>query len=207
MKVNCTYTKLVNIEELVRHPKNPNTHSEKQINLLAKILLKTGFRSPIVVSERSGFIVKGHGRLESAIRAGFNTVPIDVQTYENEAEEYADMIADNRIAELSEMDSVALKDLIEELDTGEFDLDMTGFSSEDLDLLMSQFHQEEDFSDKNKEIDVDGMDEKIELVFKLDLEDYTKINQKLLEINEDRNKALLEIVESAEKVEIINQDV
>jgi len=142
MKINCAYKKLVKIEDLVKHPRNPNTHSPKQIELLAKILKSTGFRSPIVVSERSGFIVKGHGRLESAIKAGFDSVPVDVQNYESEAEEWSDMIADNRIAELSELDSTTLKDLLEELDTGENDLDLTGFETADLENLMSQFHVE-----------------------------------------------------------------
>jgi len=143
MKINCAYKKLVKVADLVKHPRNPNTHSPKQIELLAKILKSTGFRSPIVVSERSGFIVKGHGRLESAIKAGFDSVPVDVQNYESEAEEWSDMIADNRIAELSELDSTTLKDLLEELDTGENDLDLTGFDSAELERLMSQFHQYE----------------------------------------------------------------
>jgi len=146
MKINCAYKKLVKVEELIKHPKNPNTHSPKQIELLAKILKATGFRSPIVVSERSGFIVKGHGRLESAIKAGFDSVPVDVQSYENEAEEWADMIADNRIAELSEMDSATLKDLLQELDTGQNDLELTGFTSSEIENMMLEY-----FPDENKD--------------------------------------------------------
>jgi ParB-like chromosome segregation protein Spo0J len=159
MKINCAYKKLVKVEELVKHPRNPNTHTPKQIELLAKILQATGFRSPIVISERSGFIVKGHGRLESAIQAGFETVPVDVQSYESEAEEYADMIADNRIAELSDMDSVALKDLIEELDTGSFDLDLTGYDETSLSMLMSQFNVENENSE-SEEVTLDDLETK-----------------------------------------------
>ena len=132
------------VEDLIPHPRNPNRHSEKQIALLAKILKASGFRSPIVISKRSGFIIKGHGRLESAKLAGFPQVPVDEQDYKTEAEEYADMIADNRIAELSELDNQTLKDLIEELDDGATDLDITGFTQEDLEKLMTQIQPETD---------------------------------------------------------------
>lgn len=194
MKINCAYKKLVKVADLVKHPRNPNTHSPKQIELLAKILKSTGFRSPIVVSERSGFIVKGHGRLESAIKAGFDSVPVDVQNYESEAEEWSDMIADNRIAELSELDSATLKDLIEELDTGENDLDLTGFEAPNLENLMSQFFQGEE---KTKEINDKTNQEQQEtgfLTFELQKKDLVRVNEKLLEINQDKSKALIQIL-------------
>ena len=140
--IKCSHTRVIPIEELVPNPRNPNTHPKSQIKLLAKILKTQGFRQAIVVSKRSGFIVKGHGRLESAKLAGLQQVPIDEQDYTTEAEEWADMIADNRIAELAETDNAILKDLIEELDTGENDLDLTGYDAEELDNLMSQFHQD-----------------------------------------------------------------
>ena len=138
------------VEDLVPHPKNPNRHSEKQIALLAKILRASGFRSPIVISKRSGFIIKGHGRLESAKLAGFPQVPVDEQDYKTEAEEYADMIADTRIAELSELDNQSIKDLIEELDDGTNDLDLTGYDANELENLMSQFHVP-DFAEGSEE--------------------------------------------------------
>lgn len=194
MKINCAYKKLVKVADLVKHPRNPNTHSPKQIELLAKILKSTGFRSPIVVSERSGFIIKGHGRLESAIKAGFDSVPVDVQNYESEAEEWSDMIADNRIAELSELDSATLKDLIEELDTGENDLDLTGFEAPNLENLMSQFFQGEE---KTKEINDKTNQEQQEtgfLTFELQKKDLVRVNEKLLEINQDKSKALIQIL-------------
>ena len=148
---NHTNAPLVNISEIIPNPRNPNTHDEKQIKLLAKIIRFQGWRLPIVVSNLSGFIVRGHGRIETAKHLGLQKVPVSYQDYENEAQEWADLIADNRIAELAEMDRSSLKDLIEELDTGDLDLDVTGFSTESLERLMSEFHPEEeekDLSDK-----------------------------------------------------------
>jgi len=77
--------------------------------MLAKIMEFQGWRLPIVVSKSSGFIVRGHGRLLAAQRLGLKKVPIDEQDYENEAQEWADLIADNRIAELAETDRATLK--------------------------------------------------------------------------------------------------
>ena len=106
---------MVDIEKLVGNPRNPNKHPQNQIELLAKIIKAQGWRNPIVVSKRSGFVVKGHGRLAAARLLGLELVPVDYQEYENEACEYADMVADNRIAELAELDEDALKGILEEL--------------------------------------------------------------------------------------------
>jgi len=57
---------MVDIEKLVGNPSNPNKHPQKQIELPDKIIKAQGWRNPIVVSKRSGFVVKGHGRLAAA---------------------------------------------------------------------------------------------------------------------------------------------
>lgn len=57
---------MVDIEKLVGNPRNPNKHPQNQIELLAKIIKAQGWRNPTVVSKRSGFVVKGHGRLAAA---------------------------------------------------------------------------------------------------------------------------------------------
>ena len=152
MKHRCNYTRLEPIEKVIPNPRNPNTHPEGQIELLAKIIDFQGWRSPIVVSKSSGFIVRGHGRLLAAQRLGLKKVPIDVQTYDSEAQEWADLVADNRIAELADMDRATLKDLIEELDTGDLDLDLTGFDQDSLEDLMSEFFVPEEGNTDEDEI-------------------------------------------------------
>ena len=102
--VFCAHDAIVAIEKLIPNPKNPNTHPDAQIQALGRIIRLTGWRAPITVSKRSGFIVKGHGRLAAAKLEGLTEVPVDYQNYTNEAEEYADLVADNRIAELAEID-------------------------------------------------------------------------------------------------------
>lgn len=68
MKIKCTYSELIDLTELVPHPRNTNKHPEKQIEVLAKLIKNRGMRHPIIVSKRSGFIVAGHGRVDKNVR-------------------------------------------------------------------------------------------------------------------------------------------
>lgn len=146
--VYCSHDAVVDTIKMVPNPANPNKHPDDQIKLLAKIIKASGWRQPITVSKRSGFIVKGHGRLMAAQLAGFKQVPVDYQEYASEAEEYADLIADNRIAELAEIDQKMLADIFAEIDTGEIDLDQTGYTDKEVENLVTSLsealHQELD---------------------------------------------------------------
>lgn len=142
-KIHCKYDKLVSIEKLVPNPKNPNTHPEKQIVLLSKVINNTGWRSPIVVSKRSGFIVRGHGRLEAAYVLECTEVPVDFQSYKNDAEEWADMIADNKLTELAEMDKELEIKLLKEIEALDYDMDMTGLDAADLEKMMDEKESQE----------------------------------------------------------------
>lgn len=137
--VYCAFDEIVDIAQLVPNPRNPNTHNKKQIELLAKIIKNQGWRAPITVSTRSGFIVRGHGRLMAAQLLGVSQVPVDRQEYANEAAEWADLVADNRIAELSDMNPPMLMDLLHEIDSAVIDMDLTGFDSAAMENLIVKF--------------------------------------------------------------------
>ena len=128
----CSFDELVDITQMIENPRNPNKHPDKQIALLAKIIKNQGWRMPITVSKRSGFIVKGHGRLAAAKLLQVENVPVDFQDYASEAEEYADLIADNRIAELAEPDTEMIADILSDTMFEDFDMDLTGFDAEEL---------------------------------------------------------------------------
>src|SRR6516165_12364723 len=93
--IHCAHTKTVRPDKLKPHPRNPNKHSDQQIASLAHIIEHVGWRAPIVISKRSGFVIKGHARLSAALMLEAMTVPVDMQDYQTEAEEWADLIADN----------------------------------------------------------------------------------------------------------------
>lgn len=133
VSVYCRYDALEKTAALKPNPKNPNVHPEKQIKLLSKIISEQGFRVPITVSKRSGFIVRGHGRLLAAQGLGLAEVPVEYQDYGSDAEEYADLIADNKLAELSEIDKAVLDSLIVDLSEVGFDIELAAVDVHEFD--------------------------------------------------------------------------
>ena len=130
---HCADTKMVSINNLKPNPKNRNIHSPEQIERLSKILKYQGWRYPIKVSNRSGFITSGHGRLEAARLLGLVEVPVSFQDYESEEQEYADIVADNAIASWSELDFSGINTDIGDL--GPFDIDLLGIKNFKIDIL------------------------------------------------------------------------
>lgn len=140
--VYCSHDELVDIVKIVGNPRNPNKHDDNQIELLARIIKEQGWRKPITVSNRSGFVVSGHGRLAAAIKLKATVVPVDYQDYATEADEWADLIADNRIAEFSTIDEDMLSDLLAEINDTDFDMLLTGYEQEEIDALLDFDHEE-----------------------------------------------------------------
>lgn len=148
MRVHCSNDGIVPIEELKPHPRNRNKHGADQIDRLAKILEYQGFRYPVKVSKRSGFVTSGHGRIEAAKKNGWTSVPVSLQDYDDEAQEYADLIADNSIASWSELDLAGIN--LDITDIGPFDIDMLGLKDFRVEALEKIGAQELDQSSFTK---------------------------------------------------------
>lgn len=131
--VYCAFDEIVELADLKPNPKNPNQHPENQIELLAKIIETQGWRAPVKVSTRSGYIVSGHGRFLAAQMIGC-PAPVDFQDYATEADEMSDLLADNRIAELAEMDNAMLAEIFSEIDG---DLELTGYTDNEVQNLIN----------------------------------------------------------------------
>jgi len=121
-RIECAHDAVVDVHKLVGNPRNPNTHPEKQLKMLSKIIDHQGQRLPIVVSNRSGFIVSGHGRLEAIKSLGWPECAVDYQDFATDADEYAHMIADNKIAELAKHDDNMMIDDIKAFEIEDFEL-------------------------------------------------------------------------------------
>ena len=135
--VYCAHDKIVPVGEVKPNPKNPNQHPEEQIELLAKIIQAQGWRAPVTVSTLSGLVVRGHGRLMAAQHLGLDCVPVDFQHYESNDAELADLLADNKIAELAEIDSKMLAEVFKDIDPDAIDIDITGYSEEEYNDIIS----------------------------------------------------------------------
>lgn len=135
--IYCAHDKIVPVAEVKPNPKNPNQHPEEQIELLAKIIKTQGWRAPVTVSTLSGLVVRGHGRLMAAQHLGLDSVPVDFQHYTCYDAELADLLADNKIAELAEIDSKLLAEVFQDIDPDAIDMDITGYSEEEYNDIIS----------------------------------------------------------------------
>lgn len=130
----------VSINQLKPHARNPRIHPDHAIDKLVRSIEEFGWTNPVLVSE-DGLILAGHARVKAAKKAGIKEVPvIRLPLSGDKATAY--MIADNKLQDETDWDMPALKDLLEELDTGAFDMDITGFDELEIEDLMTQFHMD-----------------------------------------------------------------
>jgi DNA modification methylase len=123
--IRANEIKHIPINELRPHPKNPNKHGKDQIDRLADIIRYQGFRRPVTVSNLSGYVTVGHGRIEAAKKLGMEFVPVTFQDYDDDTQEYADIVADNAIDDWAELDFAMVNAEVPELGP-DFDIDLLG---------------------------------------------------------------------------------
>lgn len=126
------------------YPKNPRAHPNDQIEILANLIKKYGPDQPIVVDEK-GVILKGHGRLLAAKKAGIKDFPVVQHMGLSDDDKRAIRIADNQVALLSDWLPQQLKLEVAELKLNNFDLQMLGFDEATLNQMQ---HSLGDFADQ-----------------------------------------------------------
>lgn len=127
--------KLRKLDTLIPYAKNSRTHSDAQVAQIAGSIKEFGWTNPILIDEESG-IVAGHGRLLAARKLGLIDVPcIEIRDM-TEAQKRAYIIADNKLAENAGWDNELLAIEIGELNDIRFDIDLLGFSHEELGNLL-----------------------------------------------------------------------
>jgi len=125
------------IAELKPNPRNARRHSQKQLSQIAASIREFGFNSLVVVDE-GGVILVGHGRCEAARIAGLETVPVLRLSHLTAEQKIAFSLADNKIALNADWEMDQLKGLWKDLVEAEinFDLEVTGFETAEIDLLI-----------------------------------------------------------------------
>jgi ParB-like nuclease domain len=118
-------------------PSNARTHSKKQIHQIANSIREFGFTNPVLIDSEK-VLVAGHGRVEAAKLLGMSTVPTICLDHLNSQQKRALIIADNRLALNAGWDPDILKIEFQHLsvDDLEFDLEITGFDSAEIDLIL-----------------------------------------------------------------------
>jgi ParB-like chromosome segregation protein Spo0J len=122
------------IDKLVPYARNSRTHSDEQINQIAASIKEWGWTTPVLVDEDGG-IIAGHGRTLAAQKLKMKEIPVVVAKGWSDAKKRAYVIADNKLALNADWDNEMLSLELGELGELGFDLDLTGFTPEEIDAL------------------------------------------------------------------------
>jgi DNA modification methylase len=125
------------ISTLRPYARNARTHSKKQIKQIARSIERFGFTNPVLVSDE-GEIIAGHGRVEAAKLLGWRHVPTIALSHLSEAERRAYVLADNKLALNAGWDKEILAIELQALVDLEFDVEVTGFSLAEIDLVLDE---------------------------------------------------------------------
>lgn len=142
LRLKISYRK---VDDLKPYTGNARTHSQKQIAQIAASIRQFGFVNPVLIDDKDG-VIAGHGRVAAARIVGLSDIPVIQLAHLTEAERQAYVIADNRLAELAgwDRDILAIElQTLSEMDI-DFDLEITGFETAEIDLLLDVTDDETD---------------------------------------------------------------
>lgn len=127
----------IHIDQLTPWDKNPR-FNDQAVDQIASSIKKFGFASPIIARKEDNRIIAGHTRWKAAQTLNIQYVPVRfMDLSEKEADALA--LADNRLGEISAWDDGLLGDILAELDDDGFDIDVVGFSQQEIDQLMGNW--------------------------------------------------------------------
>ncbi len=149
------------ISELKRADYNPRLElqpGDPEFEKLKRSIETFGLVEPIVFNVRTGTVVGGHQRLSVLEHLGWDEVDVSLVDITLEEEQFLN-IALNKIE--GDWDPYKLKELLEEMDTGQFDMSLTGFDEEEIEDLMTQFHIEDESEIQEDDFDPDKAAEEV----------------------------------------------
>ena len=126
----------LSLGELIPFAKNSRTHDDAQVAQIAASIKEFGFTNPILIDEQSG-IIAGHGRLLAARKLQLTEVPCIRLSHLSDAQKRAYVIADNKLALNAGWDDEMLALELGDLKDMEFDLSLTGFSTDEINALLT----------------------------------------------------------------------
>ncbi len=129
---------ILKTDSLIPYARNSRTHSEAQVAQIAGSIREFGFTNPVLIDGENG-IIAGHGRIMAAQKLGLTEVPCIRLDHLTETQRKAYVIADNKLALNSGWDETMLSLELADLRELDFDLNLTGFTDDEL----GQFDVEE----------------------------------------------------------------
>lgn len=126
--------KTVSVNDLIPYARNSRTHSDEQVTQIASSIKEFGFTNPVLIDSQGG-IIAGHGRVMAAKKLGYSEVPCIELVGLTEAQKKAYIIADNKLALNAGWDDEMLRLEFDELKELGFNLELTGFSLDEISAL------------------------------------------------------------------------
>lgn len=123
------------IDRLLPYIRNARTHSDEQVAQVAASIREFGWTNPILVAA-DGTIIAGHARVAAARKLKMTEVPVIALDHLTEAQRRALVLADNKLALNAGWDEDMLRVELQSLQEDGFDLDVVGFSDEELEGLL-----------------------------------------------------------------------
>jgi site-specific DNA-methyltransferase (adenine-specific) len=127
----------IGIATLIPFAKNSRTHSDAQVAQIAASIREFGFTNPVLIDEANG-IIAGHGRVMAARKLKLTEVPCIRLAHLTDAQKRAYVIADNKLALNAGWDEAMLKLELADLKALDFDLDLTGFNTDEIEALLAE---------------------------------------------------------------------
>jgi DNA modification methylase len=145
----------VSVSTLIPYARNSRTHSDEQVSQIAGSIREFGFTNPVLI-DADGTIIAGHGRVMAAKKLGLETVPCIRLGHLTPSQVRAYVIADNKLALNAGWDDQMLRSELESLQDDGFNMDLTGFSDEELaELLEPEVVEGETDPDQTPEVPVE----------------------------------------------------
>jgi len=102
--------------DLLAHPANARRHPAVQRDALRGSLDELGWVAPVIVNDRTGYVLDGHARVEEAISEGVPVVPV-VHVDVDPAQEHLMLAVFDPISAMAKLDSDRLDDLLASIET------------------------------------------------------------------------------------------
>lgn len=174
--------------EITPYINNTRTHSDEQIAKIKASINEFGMCTPIGL--HNGTIIYGHARFKALKELGHTEFPTVDLSHLSEAQKKAYIIADNQLALDAGWDEDLLKIEIESLEEMDFDIDLLGFDDE----FLNGLGELDDYSDKNKELNLDEFSDEMEMKFSFNKEQYDFVSARLGNINSNKEIALMDVL-------------
>lgn len=175
---------MIPISSIQTNPNNPRKITAAQVEKLKKSISEFSAMMelrPIIIDEQR-IVLGGNMRLLSLIQLGYTEIP---ESWVKQAADLTDeekqrfIIADN--VGFGEWDWEALANEWDAGDLSDWGLDVPGYS-------------EQDYSDKNKEIDISDMDSTMTINLKYTEDDYWEVKEALSKIAQTPEQAIWKLL-------------